>query len=108
MGSETGEGVNGGIGRFSAVEAKSPMIALREYTDSDIDRLVELANNENVSRYLVSTFPFPYTMEDAAWWIATGSKHNGAITRVIEYQGLFVGWAQTIGAKASRRRRFRR
>jgi [ribosomal protein S5]-alanine N-acetyltransferase len=25
------------------------------------------------------------------WWISTGSKLNGAITRVIEYQGLFVG-----------------
>jgi len=28
------------------------MINLRDYTKSDIDRLVYLANNENVSRYL--------------------------------------------------------
>ena len=68
-----------------------PMIALREYTDSDLDRLVKLADNENVSRYLVYTFPYPYTKEDAAWWIGIGSRHNGAITRVIEYQGVFVG-----------------
>jgi ribosomal-protein-alanine N-acetyltransferase len=67
------------------------MIALREYTDSDLERLVHLANNENVSRYLVYTFPYPYTTADAEWWIATGSKQNGAITRVIEYKGLFVG-----------------
>jgi [ribosomal protein S5]-alanine N-acetyltransferase len=67
------------------------MISLREYAYSDVDRLLELANNENVSRYLVDTFPFPYTRQDAEWWIGTGSKHNGAITRVIEYQGLFVG-----------------
>jgi ribosomal-protein-alanine N-acetyltransferase len=67
------------------------MISLREYADSDLDRLVRLANNENVSRYLVYTFPYPYTRDDAEWWISTGSKQNGAITRVIEYQGLLVG-----------------
>jgi [ribosomal protein S5]-alanine N-acetyltransferase len=67
------------------------MIFLREYADSDLERLVNLANNKNVARYLVSTFPHPYTNEDAKWWIGTGSRQNGAITRVIEYQGLFVG-----------------
>ena len=67
------------------------MISLREYADSDLERLVNLANNENVARYLVYTFPHPYTNEDAEWWIGTGSKQNGAITRVIEYRGLFVG-----------------
>lgn len=67
------------------------MIALREYADADLERLVRLANNENVSRYLVYTFPYPYTRADAEWWIGTGSKHNGAMTRVVEYQGLFVG-----------------
>jgi [ribosomal protein S5]-alanine N-acetyltransferase len=41
------------------------MIFLREYADSDLERLVNLANNENVARYLVSTFPHPYTNEDA-------------------------------------------
>jgi len=67
------------------------MILLREYTDSDLERLVTLANNQNVSRYLVSTFPYPYTFKDAEWWIGTGSNQNGAITRVVEYRGLFVG-----------------
>jgi len=67
------------------------MILLREYGESDLERLVTLANNQSVSRYLVYTFPYPYTLKDAEWWIATGSKQNGVITRVIEYQGLFVG-----------------
>jgi ribosomal-protein-alanine N-acetyltransferase len=71
--------------------SKSMMISLREYADSDLERLVQLANNENVSRYLVYTFPYPYTHEDAEWWIGTGSKQNGGIARVIEYQGVFVG-----------------
>jgi ribosomal-protein-alanine N-acetyltransferase len=67
------------------------MILLREYADSDLERLVHLANNENVARYLVYIFPHPYTTTDAEWWIGCGSKQNGAITRVIEFQGLFVG-----------------
>jgi ribosomal-protein-alanine N-acetyltransferase len=67
------------------------MIVLREFVPSDLERLVYLANNENVARYLVYTFPHPYTTTDAEWWIGTGSKQDGAITRVIEYQGLFVG-----------------
>lgn len=67
------------------------MIKLREYSDTDIDRLLDLANNINVSRYLVYTFPYPYTREDAEWWISTGSKDHGATTRVIEYDNLFVG-----------------
>jgi [ribosomal protein S5]-alanine N-acetyltransferase len=67
------------------------MISLREYAESDAERLVTLANNQSVSRYLVHTFPFPYTRDDAVWWISTGSKQNGAITRVIEQDGIFVG-----------------
>lgn len=67
------------------------MIKLREYTKTDIDRLRDLANNKNVSRYLVNTFPYPYTREDAEWWINTGSKEQGASTRVIEYENVFVG-----------------
>jgi RimJ/RimL family protein N-acetyltransferase len=67
------------------------MIVLREYAESDLERLVSLANNENVSRYLVYTFPYPYTKADGEWWINTGSKQNGVITRVIEYQGQLVG-----------------
>jgi ribosomal-protein-alanine N-acetyltransferase len=67
------------------------MIFLREYLDSDLGRLVTLANNQNVSRYMVYTFPYPYTKADAEWWIGIGSRHNGATTRVIEYQGIFVG-----------------
>jgi len=67
------------------------MIKLRDYTKEDIDRLAGLANNKNVSRYLVFTFPYPYTKADAKWWIETGSKANNAVTKVIEYEGEFVG-----------------
>ncbi len=67
------------------------MIKLRDYKKEDVERLVQLANNKNVSRYLIDTFPFPYTKEDAEWWIETGSKENNAVTKVIEYNSELVG-----------------
>jgi ribosomal-protein-alanine N-acetyltransferase len=76
---------------MAALWSKQEMIVLREYLDADLDRLVSLANNENVSRYLVDTFPYPFTKALGEWWIRTGSKQNGAITRVIEHEGRFVG-----------------
>ena len=69
------------------------MVRLRAYRASDIPRLVELANNKNVSRYLIYTFPFPYTEQDAEWWVSTGARENGAVTKVIEFHDLFVGSA---------------
>lgn len=67
------------------------MIMLRDYEQSDAARLVFLANNKKVSKYLVDTFPYPYTQQDADWWIATGSITNNAVTKIIQYNGEFVG-----------------
>jgi [ribosomal protein S5]-alanine N-acetyltransferase len=67
------------------------MIILRKFCASDTDRLVSLANDETVSRYLMYTFPHPYLMSDAQWWISTGSTLNGSVARVIEHRGEFVG-----------------
>ena len=66
-------------------------LTLRSYRASDVERLAELANNESVSRYLVDTFPYPYTKADADWWIASGSKEKGAVTKAVEWNGVFVG-----------------
>ena len=67
------------------------MITLRDYEPSDAARLVLLANNKNVSRYLVDTFPYPYTQQDAEWWITTGATADDTVTKVIQYNGEFVG-----------------
>ncbi len=67
------------------------MITLRDYLNTDANRLVELANNERVSKYMVDTFTFPFTLRDATWWIEIGSSAGNAITKVIEYHGEFIG-----------------
>ncbi len=73
------------------------MLSLRDYTSTDVERLLELANNKQVSRYLVDTFPYPYTRADAAWWINIGCKEKGVTTKAIEHAGELVGG---IGIKA--------
>lgn len=50
------------------------MITLRKFHPGDVDSLVALLNNENVTRYLSSRIPSPYSEDDARWWISTGSK----------------------------------
>ncbi|GJM14448.1 MAG: N-acetyltransferase [Pseudohongiella sp.] len=67
------------------------MISLRNYRPSDVDRLSEIANNREVSRYLAPSFPFPYTIEAARWWLETGVNTEGLSAKVIEFDGLFVG-----------------
>jgi hypothetical protein len=59
------------------------MISLREYAESDLERLVTLANNRNVSRYLVYTFPHPYTLKDAEWgpWLRGDLAHWARLVR---------------------------
>ncbi|WP_299490025.1 GNAT family protein [Acaryochloris sp. IP29b_bin.137] len=67
------------------------MITLRDYERTDLDSLLALANNKRVSRYLVYTFPYPYTRADAEWWISEGVKAEESVTKVIEYNGAFTG-----------------
>ncbi|MGR9053702.1 MAG: GNAT family N-acetyltransferase [Gammaproteobacteria bacterium] len=67
------------------------MIRLRDYEEHDCGRLVYLADNKNVSRYLIDTFPYPYTWEYAIWWVRVGCKSGGSLNQVIEYRGEFAG-----------------
>jgi len=43
------------------------MISLREFLPEDASALVELLNNHNVTRYLSSRMPTPYSEDDANW-----------------------------------------
>jgi len=65
------------------------MINLRPFISADAPALLQLLNNTNVTRYLSSRLPTPYTAEDAQWWINTGSK-VGTI-RAIEVEQAFIG-----------------
>jgi len=53
------------------------MIELRGFFDSDIGSITKHANNINISRYMASRMPYPYTESDAKWWAETGCKEQG-------------------------------
>lgn len=66
------------------------MIRLRELVESDIDSIATYANNFNVSRYMASRMPHPYTSEDAKWWVRTGSKEQG-LNFAIDFESTCIG-----------------
>ena len=66
------------------------MIELRDFVDSDIDPITMYANNINVSRYMASRMPYPYTKGDAIWWVETGSKEQG-LNYAIDLGGKCIG-----------------
>ena len=66
------------------------MIKLRAFVESDIDSIALFANNINVSRYMASRMPYPYTKEDAKWWVEIGSKDLG-LNYAIDLDGKCIG-----------------
>ncbi|RZM76461.1 GNAT family N-acetyltransferase [Pseudoalteromonas rubra] len=70
------------------------MLSLRPFEPSDESSLVRYLNNPATVQYLSPKVPFPYTQEDALWWITTGSKEG--ITRAIMLDGVLIG---CIGAR---------
>ena len=65
------------------------MIELRDFEQRDIEVLVKLLNNKNVTQYLSSRIPQPYTIQDAEWWVNTGSKVG--IAKAIDVGGNLIG-----------------
>lgn len=58
------------------------MITLRDFKPQDAPHIINTLNDEQVTRFLSSKIPFPYTQADADWWINQGSK-NGIIKAII-------------------------
>jgi [ribosomal protein S5]-alanine N-acetyltransferase len=50
------------------VELETERLFIREYFDSDKERLTEIINDLDVSRYLRNV-PYPYVLSDAEWFI---------------------------------------
>jgi RimJ/RimL family protein N-acetyltransferase len=66
------------------------MIELRELDEGDIQSIASYANNFNVSQYMASRMPYPYTLDDAQWWVRTGSKEQG-LNFAIDLEGTCIG-----------------
>lgn len=69
----------------------------RDFNQGDIEPLVKLLNNKNVTKYLTSRIAQPYTVQDAEWWVNTGSQVG--IAKAIEVNGNFAGVISAIAGE---------
>ena len=51
-------------------------MSIRPFRASDVEDLQRAANHYEVSKDLREGFPFPYTMDDALWWISRNGTTN--------------------------------
>lgn len=66
---------------------------LREWRKEDAKIIAKAANNPNIAVNLRNTFPYPYTLEDAKWYVNDCILMEGKnqITRAIVVDGQAVG-----------------
>lgn len=66
---------------------------LREWKVEDAKSLAQAANNPKISKNLRNTFPNPYTLEDAVWYIndCMSNTEKKQINYAIEVDGRAVG-----------------
>lgn len=66
---------------------------LREWKSEDAESVAQAANNEKIAANLRNAFPYPYTLEDAKWYVedCISLGEDTQITRAIEIDGRAVG-----------------
>ena len=64
---------------------------LREWNNSDLESLVEHANNPNIARWLTNQFPSPYTIKDGKDFLSSIEKDYPTRNFAIEIEGKAVG-----------------
>ena len=67
------------------------LISIRAYALADAATLTEIANDEEVSRYMTQAFPYPYTLDDARVWLSTASLERPIDNFAIEVDGVLAG-----------------
>lgn len=66
-------------------------LILRPWRREDLEDLVCLANNEKISKYLLSTFPYPYKREDGEKWIDYCLLEGFKTQRALLYHSKIAG-----------------
>jgi RimJ/RimL family protein N-acetyltransferase len=70
---------------------KNGKIILRPLNDNDSAELAQLANNKKIWDNLRDLMPFPYTIDDAIFFINMGKEENPTMTFAIEFDGNLCG-----------------
>jgi ribosomal-protein-alanine N-acetyltransferase len=69
---------------------ESERLVFRFFENNDKKFLIELLNNENVSR-LMDNVPFPYLEKHADWWIEIGSKKKYQFALILKKSSTLIG-----------------
>ncbi|MCX8131531.1 MAG: GNAT family N-acetyltransferase [Clostridia bacterium] len=64
------------------MKIENDKIILREWADSDAERLAEIANNKKIFDNLRDAFPHPYTIDDAREFIALQKDNNNGLSKI--------------------------
>lgn len=70
---------------------KHEKVILRQLQDNDKSSLAQLANNRNIWNNVRDILPFPYTIDDAIFFINLTRQESKQLTFAIEYAGMFCG-----------------
>lgn len=71
--------------------AYNDKISLRSLKDNDASSLAELANNKKIWDNLRDIMPYPYSIENACFFIGHTKKENPQVTFAIEFEGKLCG-----------------
>jgi|SRR5678809_387253 RimJ/RimL family protein N-acetyltransferase len=74
-------------------------IILRPLNDNDSTELARLANNKKIWDNLRDLIPFPYTIDDAIFFINMVKEEKPLMTFAIEFDGHFCGVIGLVGQK---------
>ena len=85
-------------------EIRLERCTLRGWRTSDEPSLVHHANNRKVWLNMRDLFPHPYTLEDARWWIETGTGADGLVSWAIVVDGEAIGGISLMPKKDVERR----
>lgn len=66
-------------------------VSLVSWGEQHFHKLYPLANNPNIAKNLKDSFPQPYTLHDARFWIEHNIKFNPPQNFAIEQDGVLVG-----------------
>jgi RimJ/RimL family protein N-acetyltransferase len=70
---------------------------LRPWRHGDEARLSEIASDRDVSRYMTARFPYPYTLDDAKWWIGENAGEDATNFAIVVDRRIVGGCGYAIG-----------
>lgn len=73
------------------MEIQLGIYQIRSYEINDQDALMKYANNENISKNLRDSFPYPYTERESDMWISSALNQNPELNFAIANSDELIG-----------------